>query len=178
MVPSNTDNSTLSCGPAVGSLVYRREVFLLGINKNHTYSYINISNVKMARIKIKATNSKDPGRKHKLLEILASNEIYVTRIIPKPDAFIIPTNNDNEMDKIFNNKTDKQLKELDFLTQIPFLLKANRSVILSRVDNHIIDHGEEEIKEEIIKQNPWVQSISQILKFPRGNTKNRLRRNI
>ncbi len=70
----------------------------------------------MARGKIKTENSKDRRKIFKLLEILCKNEIYVTRIIVINYEFIILTENDNGLDKAFNNITDKKLR-------------ANRSIL-------------------------------------------------
>ncbi len=72
----------------------------------------------MARVKIKAQNSNDPRRKRKLLEILSQNVIYVTRIISISDGYIILTESDQELDKVFNNKTDTKLEENE-LAHIP-----------------------------------------------------------
>lgn len=123
----------------------------------------------MARVKIKSSNPKDPRRKTKLLEILSTNDIYVTRLIPTNDGFIILTSNENELDKIFNNTTDKQLERNEFSPQMPPQLSANRSVLLFKVDNHIFENSESSIKEELQNQNEWVGEITQIYKFPRGN---------
>lgn len=77
----------------------------------------------MARVKIKTPNSKDPARKHKLLEILSKHVIYAIRIITVSDGFIVLTINDTEQDKIFNNKTDQELRKNHFIPQIPLELK-------------------------------------------------------
>lgn len=123
----------------------------------------------MARVKIKVTNSKDPRKKAKLLEILSTNNIYITKIIPINDGFIILTENDNELDKIFNNKTDQELNKNGYAPIIPPQLRANRSILIFRVDDHIYSNEEHQIKEEIIKENGWVESIDKIFKFPKSN---------
>lgn len=101
----------------------------------------------MARVKIKSLNSKDQRRKAKRLEILSKNDKYVTRILPINDGFIIVTINKTELDKIFNNITDKELGEHDFVPQVPPQLKANRSGLIFKVDNHIYNKDVETIKE-------------------------------
>lgn len=123
----------------------------------------------MARVKIKSQNPKDPRRRTKILEILSCNDVYVTRLIPVNDGFVIITSNNNEMDKIFNKETDKQLQENDFWPQIPAELTSNRSVLLFRVDNHIHDNTERSIKEEIQRQNEWVGELTKVSKFEKGN---------
>lgn len=124
----------------------------------------------MARVKIKTHNSKDPARKSKLLEILSSNNIYVTRIITNPDGFVVLTDSETELDKIFNNKTDKMLENNNFQVQIPPQLRENRSVMAFKIDNHIYQNSEEDIIEELSNKNEWVGKIAQIYKFPNSNT--------
>lgn len=58
-------------------------------------------------MKIKTTNSKDPRRQNKLLEILSPHNIFVTMILTVPDGYVVLTDSDTELDKIFNNKTEK-----------------------------------------------------------------------
>lgn len=123
----------------------------------------------MARVKIKTANSKDPRRKSKLLEILSTNNIYVTRIITVNDGFVVLTDSDSDMDRIFNNKTDKELKEKDFQPQIPPQLKANRSIKAFRVDSYIYNHTEDAIIQELTEKNEWVGNITQLYKFPNSN---------
>ena len=61
----------------------------------------------MARVKIKGKDSRLPSRKQKLLEVLSTNDIYVTKILLVNDGFIIFTLNDDELDKIFKTKQTK-----------------------------------------------------------------------
>lgn len=107
----------------------------------------------MARVKIKTTNNKSHQRKRDLLEILARNDIYVTRIIPSNDGFIILTNDNSELDKVFNGTTDKTLMEKEFTPIIPPQLKANRAVLIFKVDNHIFQHDETTMRDELIEKN-------------------------
>lgn len=72
----------------------------------------------MARLKIKTPNSKDLKKKEELLGILSSNGIYVTRITTN-DCFVILTQDDGELDKLFNNTTDKELQEKNFTPIVP-----------------------------------------------------------
>lgn len=118
----------------------------------------------------KAPNSKDPGKKTEVLGTLSSNGIYVTRIITANDGFIVLTYNEKEVDKIFNNNTDKQLQEKNFA---PSSLPNSKQINLfssSRVDNYIFAQNENEIKDEIIEHNEWVEEICQIYEFPNSNT--------
>lgn len=123
----------------------------------------------MARVKIKSDNPKDPRRSTKLLEILASNDVYISRLIQLHDGFVALTASDEDLDKIFNNVIDKILEENNFSPQIPAQLNAQRSVLLFRVCNHIYSNTEADIKEEIELKNDWTGTISKVHKFPRNN---------
>lgn len=46
-----------------------------------------------------------------------------------------------ELDKIFNNKAEKKLEENEYYPQMPPQLRALRSVLLFRVDNHIFENS-------------------------------------
>lgn len=59
-----------------------------------------------------------------LLELLLTNDVYVTRIIETKDAFIILISNDNDLDCIFNGNTDTELENNHFCSQLPPELKA------------------------------------------------------
>lgn len=125
----------------------------------------------MPRVKIKTPNSKDPRRTNNLLEILTQNDIYITRLDPLTDGFVIITGTDDERDKIFKQKTQKELNEAGFLTITPPELRASRSVIIPRTANHIYKNDEEEIKEEINNNNEWAKNnIDNIFKFPNSKT--------
>lgn len=122
----------------------------------------------MARIKIKSPNSKDPGRLRLLLETLSRNDIYATKIIPVSDGFVVLTESDGELDKLFNNKTDKELDHNQFTPLIPPELKAHRSILIFKIDEHIYGHTEEDIQEELIAQNGWILDIANTDKFAKG----------
>ena len=103
----------------------------------------------MARVKIKSENSKEHRRKQKLLEILSTNEIYVTKIIDNRDGFVIITSNEQELDKILNGTTDQILEDNNFSPQLPPELQAQRSIMIFNVDQYIYSHSAEEMKQEI-----------------------------
>lgn len=114
----------------------------------------------MARVNIETVNAKDPRKTLKLLEILQCNDIYATRLIPVHEGFVVLTGSEDELDKIFNNSTDKKLQEKNFFPQIPPELIANRSVFLFRVDSLIFENNEEDMKTEIEKKNEWVGNLT------------------
>ena len=122
----------------------------------------------MARIKIKSASSKDQARQDLLLEILSKNDIYATKILSAPDGFVVITENEAELDKLFNNTTDKELLSKQFTPLIPPELKAHRSVLIFRIDDHIYKNNEDNIQEELQTQNQWITGISAVNKFQNG----------
>ncbi len=124
----------------------------------------------MAQVKIKSSNNNEQ-RKLELLERLAKKDICITKLILTNDGFVVRvfTSSDADFDIIFNNDTDKTLKEKNFVSQIPPQLKANRAVTVLRVDGHINKNDEESVKEEINEKNDCVTDIIQVQKFPSGS---------
>lgn len=73
----------------------------------------------MARVRIKTPNVKDPRMKQKLLDIMSSSEVYVVNIIEANDAFVIITNSETDLDRIFNGQPDTLLEQDQFSPQLP-----------------------------------------------------------
>lgn len=125
----------------------------------------------MTRVKIRNPNSKDPNIKQELLEVLSRNEVYISRLIPIADGFVITTSSEADLDQIFNGVTDKILEDKGFQPMIPPELKANRSVIVFGVDSHIYNHELNEIILEIKNKNRWTKNeVSEVYKFPNSKT--------
>ncbi len=125
----------------------------------------------MTRIRIKHSNPKEKRWKQRLLEILASNEVYVTKILQTEEGFVVLSQSDEDTDKIFNIQCANQLTNDGFTAFMPPELKAKRSVILFRVDDIIYNKDEQDIKEEIHGNNYWAASeVETIFKFPKSNT--------
>lgn len=93
----------------------------------------------------------------------------MSKLIQVHDGFVIITASDTDLDNIFNNETDKELFKDNYTPQIPPQLRANRSVLLTSVDQHISQNDDEEIKSELSEKNEWISNITQIHKFPSGN---------
>lgn len=67
---------------------------------------------------------------------------------------------------IFDNSTDDELGNQNFFPQIPPQLKANRSILLTKLNKYISDDNEEQIRNEIKEVNYWVTRTTSIHKFP------------
>lgn len=77
---------------------------------------------------------------------------------------------DADLDNIFNGTTNTDLSNNDFTPLIPPKLRANRSVVIFKVDNHIFQNTEDDMIRETENKNEWIELITQIYKFPQGNT--------
>ena len=123
----------------------------------------------MPRVKIK-TPSPSPQKRGDLLRILATNQIYATRIIELQDGYVVLTLNDEEVDKIFQEGCKKKLEDESFTPLLPPELRAKRTVLIFNVDNQVYSHSEEEIQEEFTTRNQWLKDgINSVYKFPRNN---------
>ena len=121
----------------------------------------------MPRVKIKTASSKDPRKQQSLLEVLSKNDIFITKLIPLSDGYAVITNNEDDLDRIFNPITLDDLIKKDLHPLIPPELKANRSIIITNVDNYIYNNTEDQIKEEIHDKNPWATGgIDSVFRFP------------
>ena len=107
----------------------------------------------MPRVKIKTSDSKDPRKKNSPLESLSKNDIFITKLIALPDGFVVITSDEQDLERIFNPATIKDLSSKDLHPLIPPELKANRSVIITNVDQHIYSNNEDDIISEIKNKN-------------------------
>ena len=120
----------------------------------------------MARVKIKHPDP-SPTSKLKLLKTLSENLIYATRLIPINDGFIVLTRTDDDIDTNFKTNFQSNLKDQGFKAILPPELRAKRTVILLNVDEYIYTRTEQEIKEELINENSWIEGIDNIFKIPK-----------
>ncbi len=125
----------------------------------------------MTRVKIKCKNSEDKRKKIKLLEILCSKQIQVTKVFNTHDGFATLLINEEHADKIFSRELKTDLDSHGFSPILPPELKCKKSVIITRVDEIIYEKTTEEIEEELALQNTWVgDEIDSVYKFPLSQT--------
>ena len=103
-----------------------------------------------------------------LLQILSINNIYATRIINTPDGFAVTTENEAELDKVFDGTTNRELEKQDFDPLVPPEHRAKRSVLIFRLDDHIYQHDEDDIMTELLDKNDWIGGMTYATKFTRG----------
>lgn len=124
----------------------------------------------MTRVKIKSKGTATRERKIKLLEVLCSNGIHVTKIFTAFDGFAVLLLNEDHADTIFSTKIKEELQKYDFQPLLPPELKVKKSVIVTRLEDLIYERDEEAIKQELINNNTWIDDIEAIYKFPRSST--------
>ena len=78
----------------------------------------------MGRVKIKHKNAKEKRYKGELLQILALQHIYATKIIQTNDGFVVLTRTDDDSDKILSKEISKKLKDKNYEPVTPQELKA------------------------------------------------------
>lgn len=119
----------------------------------------------MARVKIKHS-APSQGARDKLLEVLGMNHVYIVRIIPLRDGYVVLLD-DSEVDILFQNKCHNELRTNGFTAVMPPDLKAKRTILLFGVEESAYTHTTDEIKEEIERVNEYTaECIDAVFKFP------------
>ncbi len=114
----------------------------------------------------------DPSKnkKLKLLEILFTHRIQISRCFVANDGYAVLPLSEVDGDKIFMTDVKTNLEGKGFNPLMPAALRVKKSVI-ARVGSVIYDHEEEEIKDELITKNNWLQDdLDSIFKFPNSST--------
>ena len=126
----------------------------------------------MAKVKIKFKHKNDPRHRLGLLEIMARNQIYATRILSISDGYLVITRTDEDLDRLLSKDILAQLTKMDYTPITPPELKAKRTIILSRLDEFIYSNSEDTLINEIEDKNTWIDQneITDIYKFPKSNT--------
>ena len=122
----------------------------------------------LVKVKIKyKTNSDVPIRKN-LLEILNKHKVKVCGLFHKPNEFVISCVNADEAESVFSHDCYSSLNAVNCTPVLPPELKANRSVIIHKVDSDILSNDEDSIKKELERCNSWCK-INEVIKFKSGN---------
>ena len=125
------------------------------------------TSLNMNKVRIKCSRPRD-DLKIKILRVFNNLNIKCTSItIPRhaPDEYVISCNSGSDADRIFDQNCSGNLEELGCKAIIPLKLKAERSVLLKRVDRIIYDNETEDIKNEIMTKNENLEVI-EVFKFP------------
>ncbi len=120
----------------------------------------------MTRVRIKHARANDLATRRRLLHILAP-EVKITRLIPARDAIIVITGSMQDADLIFSSGKQEKLTEDGFSALMPPTLRAQRSVVCTRLDDLVYEHDANEILDEVEKEQSWAK-VQEVYKFPRA----------
>lgn len=125
----------------------------------------------MPRIRIKHPRPREGQTKLQLLQIVAEENIFLAGVHVANDALIAITATEKDADKLLAKKTVDLLTAQDFTPIIPFEVRCRRSIICHHVDDVVFENSEEDIKEEVVKQQSWAKVI-RVTKFPNRQRQN------
>ncbi len=126
----------------------------------------------MPRIKIKCRDQPSKDKKLKLLEVLCSKEVHVTKVFDAKDGYALILHNEEHVDKIFTTEIKEALARESFTPLLPPEQKVKRTIIVTRVDDVIYkEHDAVDIGENMENNNAWMEGgIEQVFKFPNSQT--------
>ena len=91
----------------------------------------------MTRVRIRRPD-KNRNSTGQLLEVLAHHHIFTVDIKDTRDGFVVLPTKDIEADAIFQGNCLQALRDKKFTLILTPQLKADRSILLFKFDNHII----------------------------------------
>lgn len=119
----------------------------------------------MPRLKIKHPSPRDEF-KNRLLQILADQDIYATKVAKTWDGFVVILSSERETDTLFEPTCLEALKAGSYTPILPPEQKAKRSILLFGVDEEITHRSSEDIQAEIYRVNEFTQdSIESVFHF-------------
>ena len=122
-------------------------------------------------MKIKYPRARERESKRDLLEILARNNVYAPRIITLDDGYAVLTYNDEDVDRIFQEVCREELRKKDFTAQMPYEVRARKTILMFRLDDYVYQNNENDIAKELMDKNSWAKDeVETLFKFPRSNT--------
>ncbi|MPC80292.1 hypothetical protein E2C01_074869 [Portunus trituberculatus] len=108
----------------------------------------------MTQVKIKNAE-KSTHTKEELLEILNHHRIYARDIKDTRDGYVVIIAKDDKLDLLFGKDCSKDLQAHNYTASLPPQLKANRIILLFKLDDHIYSRDEEDISQEIQPKNDY-----------------------
>lgn len=120
-----------------------------------------------AKVRVKTTKS--ASAKTNLLGICSKNGVRISRVVDVHDGYVLFCSSLADIDVLFDSKVQDLLQACSMECVTPPQLRANRTVLIRRVDSVIYDNSVSDIKEEIKSRNLWARVVD-IYKFPNSNT--------
>ena len=116
-----------------------------------------------SKVLVKCTNNK-LCKKRNLLQLLNGFSIRVVKVAESGKDFNLFCDGIVESEKIFTDNVLSSLTASGFTPTLPPELRSSRSVIIRKVDYHIIENSVQNIKEEIVRCNRWCE-VDEVIKF-------------
>lgn len=116
-------------------------------------------------IRLKYYNRQQPCSQQELAQVTFGHlNVPFIRIFSTSDGFKVICRNEQDADKLLSNEAEKELKKIGVFVLTPPEIKAKRSIFIRNLDYIIGQHTEEELKEELEKENDWAK-ITEIIKI-------------
>lgn len=120
----------------------------------------------LTKIKIKKNNNCNAS-KMDILSICSTKEVKVARIVVVTDGYLLFCSTPGDADKLFSDSVFAAFAGKDLEPVMPMELKANRAVIIKRVDDIIFDNDVDDIQHEIEVNNSWAK-VKQVIKLTKS----------
>ena len=133
--------------------------------KLSAYLYLSLKfKMSTAKVFIKSSGAPNLCTKNNLLAICANHSIKLVRVLPSGSDFNVFCLTVAETEKLFTEKVLASLTDCGFAPTLPPQLKSSRSVIIRKVDPHIFENSDIQIKSELEKCNKWC-NVNEVIKF-------------
>ena len=103
--------------------------------------------------------------KSAILDLCVRNDIKVEKILSRAFGYIVIFPTAADADRIFVDKILTLFAASDAEPVLPNALRANRSIVLKKVDQTILDLSHSQLVSEISSKNSWCV-VKEVIKFP------------
>jgi hypothetical protein len=117
----------------------------------------------LIKIKVNCENTNEE-KKVRLISICASLSVKLVRIFPINGGYSLTCSTSSEADKLFSVEAATLLGVDEFRAVMPPQIIASRTLLLYNLDEMILAHDPEVIKNELESKNPWCR-VAEVYKF-------------
>ena len=90
------------------------------------------------------------------LKVCFNLDIKIIKFTEQRNNFVAQCVDDNDAENIFDAKSIQTLLDIGLEPKLPWSLKSDRTVIIRKLDDDILNSSCAEIGNELRKQNPWM----------------------
>ena len=116
-------------------------------------------------LKSNTDNSSDLNKKDILQVTAAKLNIPLTALIPKETGFVAYTDNIHDIEKLLSKNAINLLAKINCTPKAPPYLSQNKTLLIRKLDDHVLQFTDPEIIAEIQLQNEHTK-ISEIIRIP------------